>query len=229
MIYYDPTIILLVPAMILSICSQLKINSAYSKYSKVRTESGHTGAETAREILDRNGLSSVRIEKIAGKMSDHYDPGSRVLRLSYEVYDGKTIASNAIAAHEVGHAIQHAKGYSPMTFRDSMVPVVNISSRASLPIFLMGMLFSMGFLLDVGIILFSVAVLFHIVTLPVEFNASRRAIAALEDNGILSDKEIYPGKKMLNAAALTYVAATASAVSQLIRLIVLRNSRRDDS
>ena len=226
-LYFDWTMILLVPAMLLTIWAQAKIKSEYSKYSRVRTAKGYTGAQTAREILHKNGLDHVDVELVGGMLSDHYDPRSRVLRLSNEVYNGSTIAANAIAAHEVGHAIQHAKSYFPLTFRNSIVPVVNIASQAAMPLIFIGLFFAQfQSLLDIGILLFSGTVLFQIITLPVEIDASRRAMKELAGEGILLQEEYPYGKKVLSAAALTYIASAAVAVSQLARLLVIRNSRR---
>lgn len=226
-LYFDWTMILLVPAMLLTIWAQAKIKSEYSKYSRVRTAKGYTGAQTAREILHKNGLDHVDVELVGGMLSDHYDPRSRVLRLSNEVYNGSTIAANAIAAHEVGHAIQHAKSYFPLTFRNSIVPVVNIASQAAMPLIFIGLFFAQfQSLLDIGILLFSGTVLFQIITLPVEIDASRRAMKELAGEEILLQEEYPYGKKVLSAAALTYIASAAVAVSQLARLLVIRNSRR---
>lgn len=226
-LYFDWTMILLVPAMLLTMWAQAKIKREYSKYSRVRTAKGYTGAQTAREILHRNGLDNVDVELVGGMLSDHYDPRSRVLRLSNEVYNGSTIAANAIAAHEVGHAIQHAKSYFPLTFRNSIVPVVNIASQAAMPLIFIGLFFAQfQSLLDIGILLFSGTVLFQIITLPVEIDASRRAMQALSGEGILLQEEYPHGKKVLTAAALTYIASAAVAISQLVRLLVIRNSRR---
>ncbi len=227
MFYYDYTIILLIPALLLTMYAQSKIQSEYNRYLRVKAQKGYTGAQAAREILNRNGLSSVPIELISGKLSDHYDPRTRVLRLSNDVYNGTSIAANAIAAHEVGHAIQHANSYFALNFRNAIFPVVSIASQAAMPLILIGLFFSQfNGLLDIGILLFTATVLFQIVTLPVEFDASRRAINALQTDGILVGNEISQGKKVLNAAALTYVAGAATAISQLLRLLMIRNDRR---
>ncbi|MDO5096340.1 MAG: zinc metallopeptidase [Peptostreptococcaceae bacterium] len=226
-LYFDWTMILLVPAMILTMWAQAKIKSEYSKYARVRTAKGFTGAQTARQILHKNGLDNVDVELVGGMLSDHYDPRNRVLRLSNEVYNGSTIAANAIAAHEVGHAIQHARSYFPLTFRNSIVPVVNIASQAAMPLIFIGLFFAQfQSLLDIGILLFTGTVLFQIITLPVEIDASRRAMQELSNEGILLQEEYPHGKKVLTAAALTYIASAAVAVSQLVRLLVIRNSRR---
>ena len=226
--YFDWTMIVLIPALLLTMYAQTKIQSAYTQYSKIRAQKGLTGAQVARMILNENGLSDVQIELIGGKLSDHYDPRTRVLRLSNGVYNGNSIASNAIAAHEVGHAIQHARAYMPLKIRNAIVPVVNIASQAATPLIFIGLFFAQfQGLLSIGIILFSGSVLFQLVTLPVEFDASSRAIKQLADGGILVGTEIEEGKRVLSAAALTYVAAAAAAVSQLMRLLLIRDSRNN--
>lgn len=225
-LHIDPTIILLLPAIIISFWAQTKINSTYNKYSRVRTTNGYTGMQVARMILDGAGLFDVRIEMVNTKLGDHYDPSSRVLRLSPEVYNNPTIAAAGIAAHEVGHAIQHKESYKPLVMRNSIVPVVNISSSISWVLFFMGLVLGFRGLTALGILLFSAVVIFQLITLPVEFNASNRALRILESRGILYGNEIKGAQKVLGAAAMTYVAATLMAVSQLIRLIALSN--RDD-
>lgn len=225
-LYFDPTMILLLPAMLISFWAQMKINSAYSKYSRVRTTNGYTGMQVARMMLDEAGLFDVRIEMINTKLGDHYDPSSRVLRLSPEVYSEPTISSAGIAAHEVGHAIQHKEGYKALVIRNSIVPVVNFSSSLSWIIFLAGLLLGFKGLTTLGILLFSAVVFFQLITLPVEFNASNRALRVLQSRGILYGNEIKGAEKVLGAAAMTYVAATLMAISQLIRLIAISN--RDD-
>lgn len=225
-LYFDPTMILLLPAMLISFWAQAKINSTYNKYSRVRTTNGYTGMQVARMILDEAGLFDVRIEMINTKLGDHYDPSSRVLRLSPEVYGDTTIAAAGIAAHEVGHAIQHKQSYKPLVIRNSIVPVVNFSSSISWILFFIGLLLGFKGLTTLGILLFSAVVIFQLITLPVEFNASNRALRILESRGILYGNEIKGAEKVLGAAAMTYVAATLMAISQLVRLIALSN--RDD-
>ena len=225
-LYFDPTVILLLPAIIISFFAQMKINSTYNKYSRVKTTNGYTGMQVARMILDGAGLFDVRIEMVNARLGDHYDPSSRVLRLSLEVYNNPTIAAAGIAAHEVGHAIQHKESYKPLVIRNSIVPVVNISSNISWVLFFIGLLLGFRGLTALGILLFSAVVIFQLITLPVEFNASNRALRILESRGILYGNEIKDAQKVLGAAAMTYVAATLMAVSQLIRLIALSN--RDD-
>ena len=201
--FFDSSMIILIPAIILAMYAQSKVKSTYEKYVKVKSTKGYTGEETARAILDKNGLSDVRIEHINGTLTDHYDPRTRVLRLSDMVYRGNSIASSAIAAHEVGHAIQHSKEYAPLTFRNAIVPVVSFASNLSWIFILAGLFLSFTGLIDVGIILFSGSVIFQIVTLPVEFNASSRALVELESVGVLTRDEIPYSKKVLDAAALT--------------------------
>ncbi|CBH21973.1 hypothetical protein SAMN02745120_0576 [Acetoanaerobium noterae] len=225
--YFDSTMIVLIPAIILAMYAQSKVKSTYEKYVRIASQKGYTGAEAARAILDRNGLTDVRIEHIRGTLSDHYDPRTRVLRLSDMVYRGNSISSSAIAAHEVGHAIQHARDYAPLRFRNAIVPVVNFASNLSWLFILAGLFLSFTGLIDIGIILFTGSVVFQIVTLPVEFNASSRALDELESVGVLTREEIPHSKKVLDAAALTYVAATATAVAQLVRLLLLRERSRD--
>ncbi|MBN2285378.1 MAG: zinc metallopeptidase [Tissierellales bacterium] len=224
--YFDSTFIILIPAILISLFAQSKVKSTFVKYSNVKSNSSYSGFEVARSILDRNGLGHVRIEAVAGNLTDHYDPRNEVLRLSDAVYGRNTIAAYGVAAHEVGHAIQHAKHYMPLEIRNSLVPVVNFSSRVVWLLIIGGMLLSMTGLIQIGIVLFSAVVLFQIVTLPVEFDASRRAIVQLDDLGILYDDEIKGARKVLDAAALTYVAAALTAVSQLIRLLLISNRGR---
>ncbi|MBE6070941.1 MAG: zinc metallopeptidase [Clostridium butyricum] len=225
--YFDPTMILLIPALIISFWAQSKVNSTYNKYKKVRTINGYSGNQVARMILDEAGLFDVRIEQINSKLGDHYDPSSRVLRLSPEVYSGATISSAGIAAHEVGHAIQHQELYKPLTLRNSIVPIVNFSSNMSWLIFFLGIFLGFKGMTTLGIILFLAVVVFQLITLPVEFDASTRALNILKSRGLLYGDEVKGAEKVLNAAAMTYVAATLMAISQLIRLIAISNSRDD--
>ena len=229
---YDPTFILLIPAIIFTMIAQGKVKSAYAKYSQIPTRRGITGGEAARRILDSNGMIHVPIEVIQGQLTDNYDPTRDVMHLSREVYSGTSIASVSIAAHESGHAIQDAREYSFLKFRVSMVPVVNLVSGASWPLIIIGILLvAMGgvqtagignMLLNLGIVAFCIVVLFHTVTLPVEFNASSRAIKQLESLGIIDGDEISGAKKVLSAAAMTYVAALAVSVMNLIRILLIR-------
>lgn len=212
-----------IPAMLLAFYAQSKITNSYKKYSKISSGTYFSGAEIARMILDRNGLNNIRIERTPGTLSDHYDPRTKVLRLSNSIYSGKSIASMSVAAHEVGHAIQDAEGYFPLVLRNNMAPIVNFASRFVWMFILLGIIVS-SFFIEVGIMLFIGIVIFQIVTLPVELNASRRALTELE-NGISPREKLQPAKSMLNAAALTYIASTLVAISQLLRLISMSNRR----
>ncbi len=224
--YYDPTWIILLPALILSMWAQANVNSTFRKYSEINNRFGYTGADAARRILDMNGLYNVRIEHVGGNLTDHFDPKTNVVRLSDATYNSRSVGSIGVAAHEVGHAIQHATGYSPIRFRNAIVPVVNVCNMLSMPILLVGLFLSYT-LVELGIILFSATVLFQLVTLPVEFNASRRALKTLETQNMLADDELKGASKVLRAAALTYVAAAVSSVLSLLRLILVFGNRRD--
>ena len=223
--YYDPTYLLLIPGLILALYAQFKVSSTYARFKREPSRSGLTGAQIARQILDTNGCGDVRIERVPGSLTDHYDPENGVLRLSEEVYGSRSIAALGVAAHEAGHAIQDATDYGPMRIRATLVPVANIGSSAAIPLFMLGLIFSWEPLLKIGILCFSLAVLFYLVTLPVEFNASGRAVALLA-SGYLPEDEVQGVKKVLSAAALTYVAAALQAILQLLRLVLLANSRR---
>ncbi len=231
--YFDWTYILLIPAFILSMWAQFKVSSTFSKYSKVSNRRGMTGADAARYILDINGLRHVRIERINGNLTDHFDPRSNVVRLSDSTYASTSVGAIGVAAHECGHAVQYATDYAPIRIRNAIVPVVNICSKLSIPIIIIGFIFAYAgsfsnTLLNIGIILFSATVFFQLITLPVEFNASARAIATLEQRALLQDDELKGAKKVLSAAAMTYVAAAFSAIMSLLRLIIIaRNSDRD--
>lgn len=222
--FWDPTMILLIPAIILAIWAQMRVSSTYSKYSKISSTRGATGAEIAKILLEHNGLPDVKIEAVKGKLSDHYDPRSNTVRLSTDNYRGRSLSAVAIAAHEVGHAIQHGTGYIPLKIRHSILPATNLGSWAAFPLFIIGFLFNTPLLMDIGIILFAGVVIFHFVTLPVEFNASHRALAQLSSYGMLVEEEVRGARKVLNAAALTYVAATAVALIHLVRLLILRGN-----
>lgn len=228
MLFFDPTWIIILPALILSLWAQANVNSTFARFSRVSNRRSMTGYDAARRILDMNGLHNVAIEHIAGNLTDHYDPRSNTVRLSDSVYGSSSVAAIGVAAHEVGHAVQHAVGYTPIKVRNAIVPVVNLCSQLAMPLFILGLIFSSSFfmLTDVGIILFSAAVLFHIVTLPVEINASRRALSTLESSYMLEGEEISGAKKVLSAAAMTYVASAAMALLQLLRLIAIRDRRR---
>ena len=222
-LYFDKTMLLLVPAMIIAFWAQTKVSSTYKRYKNVRIANGYTGENIARMILDAQGLYDIPVVEV----TDHYDPVSRQVRLSTEVFHRASIASAGVAAHEVGHAIQHAQNYKPLVLRTSIARAVNFSSQASIIIFMLGLLFSIPALTNIGIIFFSVAVFYQIVTLPVEFNASRRALNILENRNILYGDEINGAKNVLSAAAMTYVAAALMSISQLIRLIAISNRNND--
>ncbi|NLJ78575.1 MAG: zinc metallopeptidase [Tissierellia bacterium] len=218
------SMILLIPALLFSMYAQFKISTSFNRYLRVASRKGYTGNQVARLILDRNGLNDVRIEVVGGQLTDHYDPRTRVVRLSRNIYNGNSIAAVSVAAHEVGHAMQHGEGYFPLMIRNNMAPIVSISSRFVWILIILGFALS-PFLLDIGIMLYLAVVLFQVITLPVEFNASRRALIQLED-GIVFEDEIGASRNVLQAAALTYVAATLVALGQLLRLLSLSNRRR---
>ncbi len=225
MFFYDPTFILIIPVLILAFWAQSRVKGTYRQYAKEPNSLNMTGGQIARRILDRNGLTDVNVMPIPGELTDHYDPRSKEVHLSEAVYHGRSVSSASIAAHEVGHALQHANGYVPLSLRASILPVANLGSTAAFPLFLLGLIFRVPMLMDLGIVFFAAALLFHIVTLPVEFNASHRAIVELSNGLIIRQDEIAGNKKVLRAAALTYVASTLMALVQLIRLLILRGSR----
>ncbi len=225
--FYDPTFLLLIPAVILAMYAQSKVQSTFRKYLRVPSTSGMTGAQVARMLLDKHGLHDVPVQQIGGTLSDHYDPRQRAMRLSPQVYQSSSLAAIGVAAHETGHAIQHAQQYVPLGIRNNLFPVASIGSQMAFPLFFIGLIFASGFLMDIGIWLFVAALAFQVVTLPVEFNASSRAIQLLEGTGVLTRTEVPKAKAVLSAAALTYVAAAAMAAMQLIRLLVLRGARDD--
>lgn len=223
--FYDNTWFMLVlPALFFSMYAQMKIKSTFSKYLQVPSQTGLTGSQIARFILDKNGLYNVRVEPVAGSLTDHYDPRTEVVRLSQNVYGGSSIAAVSVAAHEVGHAIQHANSYFPLSLRSALAPVASFGSRLVWVFIFIGMIIS-PFFIDIGIALFLGVVLFQIVTLPVEFNASKRALEQLEA-GIIDEESARGSKKVLNAAALTYVAATIVALAELLRLLAIFNRKR---
>lgn len=218
----------LIPAMILTLYAQSKVNSTFSKYSRVTNTRGMTGADAARMILQSSGIYDVKIERVGGNLTDYYDPSHKVLRLSDHVYSSTSLSAVGVAAHESGHAVQHNTGYLPLILRSTMVPLTNISSRLAMPFIIIGVILGSGrnygigaVLIQAGILLFSLAVIFALVTLPVEFNASKRAVNLLYDYNILSRDEVVPVKKVLSAAALTYVAAALSALLSLLRLLLI--------
>lgn len=221
--YWDQTIIILIPALIFSLIAQLMVKGAFSKYSGVRNSRGYTGADAARAILDRNGLSYIRIEHINGELTDHYDPGANVIRLSDSVYNNDSVAAVGVAAHEAGHAVQYAEGYGPIKVRSAIIPITQFGSNLSTPLVILDIIFSSNVLITAGILLFCTVVLFQAITLPVEFNASGRALKVLREEHFLDDDEMKGAKSVLTAAALTYVAAMFSALASLARLLLIRN------
>ncbi len=225
--YYDWTVILLIPAIIFVAWAQINVTSTYKKYSKIATKHGMTGRDAARAILDANGLSYVRIEHIKGDLTDHFDPTTNVVRLSDTVYDKATAAAVGVAAHEAGHAVQHAQGYVPMKIRAAIIPATNFGSKAAIPLVILGVILSFPPVAFIGVILFSLSTVFQLVTLPVEFNASGRAIAALREGGRLDTEELSAAKKVLRAAALTYVGALAMSLLNLLRVILIAGRSKD--
>lgn len=230
MFFWDGTMILLIPAILLSLYAQMKVQGTFARFSEVFASSRRSAAQVARDILDSNGLHDVRIEPIPGELTDNYDPRDKVLRLSQPVYGSSSLAAIGVAAHEAGHAVQHATNYTPLALRSAIVPVAQLGSYASWPLLILGFMFASKSLLELGILIFTGVVLFQIVTLPVEFNASSRALRVLEEGGYLYGDEIKGAKKVLDAAALTYVAAALMGILQLLRLLILSGllGRRDD-
>ena len=235
--YFDPTYILVLAGAVLCILASSRVNSTYSRYSRVRARSGMTGAQAAQRILQMSGIRDVQIQHVSGNLTDHYDPRARVLRLSDSVYGSASVAAIGVAAHECGHALQHKEGYFPLKFRSALVPAANIGSKLGIPLVSLGLILGIGFdlpgggyfsLAQIGIWVFSLAVLFQVVTLPVEFNASGRALKMLESYGIMGNDEVGDCRRVLGAAALTYVAAAASSILQLLRLVILSGNRRRD-
>ena len=225
--WFDPTYLLLIIGALISLAASARLKSVFAKYSRVRGAANITGQETAERILRAAGITDVRVGPIQGSLTDHYDPRNKTVSLSEPIFGSTSLAAVGVAAHECGHAMQHAENYAPLAIRSAIVPAANIGSTLSWPIFIAGLLFSIRPLLTVGIIMFSLAVLFQLVTLPVEFNASRRALQMLTRTGILGPEETTGARKVLTAAALTYVAALAASVLQLIRLIALANGGRN--
>lgn len=226
--YWDSTYILVIIAMLLSLWASFGVKSTFAKYQEVKTARGITGAEAARRVLDMNGLQNIRVERVSGELTDHFDPKHNVIRLSDSTYNDTSVAAVGVAAHEAGHAVQHATGYAPIRIRNSIVPVVNIGTQLAMPLFFIGLLINVLGLVYLGIFLFSFALAFQLITLPVELNASSRAIKILDSSMLLYEDEIKPAKKVLKAAAMTYVAAVASSALQLLRLLLIANRRRDD-
>lgn len=228
--FFDSTYILVLIGVVICMVASSKMNSTFNRYSRVRNHSGMTGREAAERILYNAGIRDVRVEHVSGNLTDHYDPRNKVLRLSDATYNSASVAAMGVAAHECGHAIQHDKGYAPLSIRSALVPVANFGSSIAWPLIVIGLIMNSNmsvFLLNLGILAFSFAVLFQIVTLPVEFNASSRALKILGSSGMLYENEVRDTRKVLTAAALTYVAGAASAILQLLRIILLANNRRD--
>ena len=229
--YYDWTYLLVLIGVVICMAASSRVRSVFSRYSRVRSQSGMTGKEAAEQILRRNGIYDVQVIHIPGNLTDHYNPGKKTLGLSDSVYNSSSVAAIGVAAHECGHAVQHAVGYAPLSIRGALVPVANFGSALSWPLILVGLLMNSqmsALLINLGILLFSAAVLFQIVTLPVEFNASGRAVKVLESSGMLYPDEVGDVKKVLRAAALTYVASAASMILQFLRLIIIGGRRRND-
>lgn len=227
-------VVLVLPCVILAMVASANVNSTFKRYSKELSRRHLTGAEAAQRVLSANGVSGVRFERVSGSLTDHYDPRSNVIRLSDDVFGSTSIAAIGVACHEAGHAVQYAKGYAPIKLRAAIIPVTNFGSRLAMPLILLGLLFSAGSyfgdtMVYLGIACFGLSVLFQLVTLPVEFNASRRALQAIESNELLTEEEYRGARKTLTAAAMTYVAATAVALAQLLRLVLIfgNRSRRD--
>lgn len=228
MFYFDWTMLLVLPGLLLGMWAQARVRSAFDKYSRVRSQKGLTAEEVSRRLLDRSGNTGVTITGTAGSLTDHYDPSGNILRLSQTVLGNTSIAAIGVAAHECGHAMQQHEGYAPLKLRSAIVPVVNIGSNLYFPVFMAGILFSWEPLIYVGILCFALSLVFSLITLPVEFDASKRAVAMLESGGYLAPDELEGARKVLNAAAMTYVAAVVSSLLQLLRLLLIARSHRDD-
>lgn len=229
--YWDPTYILVVIGAVICMIASTRVKGTFNKYSQLRSMSGMNGAQVAQRVLQAAGIYDVQVRHVSGSLTDHYDPRTKTVNLSDPVYNATSVAALGVAAHECGHAIQHAKSYAPLSIRSALVPIANFGSMLAWPVILIGLLFntrSSGLIIDIGILLFSAAVLFQLVTLPVEFDASRRALVMLRTQGILSDDELKYTRKVLKSAALTYVASAAAAILQLLRIILITNGRRRD-
>ena len=228
---FDPTFLLLLPTLVFAMWAQSRVQGTYAQMSRVRAANGMTGRDMARSIMARHGIQDVTVEPVPGVLSDHYDPRVKKVRLSEGNYAGDSLAAIAVAAHEVGHVMQHAQGYAPLALRSAVAPVASFGSTLAFPLFFIGLFFFRGSpvagtMMDIAILLFAGAVVFHLITLPVEFDASRRALAELTSSGTIAPQEVAGAKKVLDAAALTYVAAAAMAAMQLLRLLILRGNRR---
>ena len=229
--YWDPTYILVVIGAVICMIASARVKGTFNKYSQLRSMSGMNGAQVAQRVLQAAGIYDEQVRHVSGSLTDHYDPRTKTVNLSDPVYNATSVAALGVAAHECGHAIQHAKSYAPLSIRSALVPIANFGSMLAWPVILIGLLFntrSSGLIIDIGILLFSAAVLFQLVTLPVEFDASRRALVMLRTQGILSDDELKYTRRVLKSAALTYVASAAAAILQLLRIILITNGRRRD-
>lgn len=229
--YWDPTYILVVIGAVICMIASARVKGTFNKYSQLRSMSGMNGAQVAQRVLQAAGIYDVQVRHVSGSLTDHYDPRTKTVNLSDPVYNATSVAALGVAAHECGHAIQHAKSYAPLSIRSALVPIANFGSMLAWPVILIGLLFntrSSGLIIDIGILLFSAAVLFQLVTLPVEFDASRRALVMLRTQGILADGELRYTRRVLKSAALTYVASAAAAILQLLRIILITNGRRRD-
>ena len=229
--YWDPTYILVVIGAVICMIASARVKGTFNKYSQLRSMSGMNGAQVAQRVLQAAGIYDVQVRHVSGSLTDHYDPRTKTVNLSDPVYNATSVAALGVAAHECGHAIQHAKSYAPLSIRSALVPIANFGSMLAWPVILIGLLFntrSSGLIIDIGILLFSAAVLFQLVTLPVEFDASRRALVMLRTQGILADDELRDTRRVLKSAALTYVASAAAAILQLLRIILITNGRRRD-
>lgn len=229
--YWDPTYILVVIGAVICMIASARVKGTFNKYSQLRSMSGMNGAQVAQRVLQAAGIYDVQVRHVSGSLTDHYDPRTKTVNLSDPVYNATSVAALGVAAHECGHAIQHAKSYAPLSIRSALVPIANFGSMLAWPVILIGLLFntrSSGLIIDIGILLFSAAVLFQLVTLPVEFDASRRALVMLRTQGILADDELRHTRRVLKSAALTYVASAAAAILQLLRIILITNGRRRD-
>jgi Zn-dependent membrane protease YugP len=229
--YWDPTYILVVIGAVICMIASARVKGTFNKYSQLRSMSGMNGAQVAQRVLQAAGIYDVQVRHVSGSLTDHYDPRTKTVNLSDSVYNATSVAALGVAAHECGHAIQHAKNYAPLSIRSALVPIANFGSMLAWPVILIGLLFntrSSGLIIDIGILLFSAAVLFQLVTLPVEFDASRRALVMLRTQGILADDELKYTRRVLKSAALTYVASAAAAILQLLRIILITNGRRRD-
>lgn len=229
--YWDPTYILVVIGAVICMIASARVKGTFNKYSQLRSMSGMNGAQVAQRVLQAAGIYDVQVRHVSGSLTDHYDPRTKTVNLSDPVYNATSVAALGVAAHECGHAIQHAKSYAPLSIRSALVPIANFGSMLAWPVILIGLLFntrSSGLIIDIGILLFSAAVLFQLVTLPVEFDASRRALVMLRTQGILADDELGYTRRVLKSAALTYVASAAAAILQLLRIILITNGRRRD-